>query len=60
MTPTDSQLDALLEALDTASRKADSYPPRGLGIWGNAQKRMELRAVVQAWLTEISAEATQR
>lgn len=57
MTLTDSQIDALLEALDTASRGADTYPPRGLGIWGSEERRALLRLVVRHWSIEVSAEA---
>jgi hypothetical protein len=55
MTPTDTQLDALLERLDAESR--NTYPVRGLPIWGTPSKRDQLRLVVLQWLAECQPEA---
>ncbi len=53
--PTDAQLDALLERIDAAARVP--YPPYGLPIWGDTSKRDALRLVVLTWLVEIRPEA---
>ena len=54
--PTDAQLDSLLESLDRAAQSAGGYPPYGLPIWGDTSKRDALRLVVLTWLVEIQPE----
>lgn len=54
-TLTEPAIDLLLIRLHDAAR-ADGYPPLGLPIYGDANRREEMRQVVRQWVAEMEPE----